>query len=89
MDEDDDRRSSKRRRTVLTGKVLFNDRTSVFDCTVRNLSDAGAQITLADVTTLPLDFELEIPSKGMLVQARLIWSRGKNHSIVLIETMEK
>jgi hypothetical protein len=41
------------------------------------------------VSALPFDFELEIPSKGMLVQARLIWSRGKNHSIVLIETMEK
>ena len=45
MDEDDDRRSSKRRRTVLTGKVLFNNRASVFDCTVRDLSDTGDQIT--------------------------------------------
>ena len=53
MDEHDDQRSSKRRRTVLTGKVLFNNRASVFDCTVRDLSDTGARITLADVSVLP------------------------------------
>jgi PilZ domain len=88
MDEDDNRRSSKRRRTVLTGKVLFNDRTSVFDCTVRNLSDAGAQITLADVSTLPLDFELEIPSKGMVAPARVMWSRGKNHGIRFVQAAD-
>ena len=81
MDEDDDRRSSKRRRTVLTGKVLFNNRASVFDCTIRDLSETGAQLTLADVSTLPRDFELEIPSKDMLVQAHVMWSRGRNHGV--------
>jgi PilZ domain len=88
MDEDDDRRSSKRRRTVLTGKVLFNNRASVFDCTVRDLSDTGAQLTLADVTALPPDFELEIPSKDMLVQAYVMWSRGKNHGVRFVRATD-
>ncbi len=88
MDEHDDQRSSKRRRTVLTGKVLFNNRASVFDCTVRDLSDTGAQITLADVSALPPDFELEIPSKGMLVSARVMWSRGKNHGIRFVQAAD-
>ena len=73
MDETD-KRASKRRRTVLTGKVLFNNRASVFDCTVRDLFDTGAQLTFADVSALPHDFELEIPSKDMLVQAHVMWS---------------
>jgi PilZ domain-containing protein len=72
MHESDNRRSSQRRRTVLTGKVLFNNRASVFDCTVRDLSDTGAQLTLADVSALPPEFELEIPGKCLQVQARLI-----------------
>jgi len=88
MDEDDDRRSSKRRRTVLTGKVLFNNRASVFDCTVRDLSDTGAQLTLADVTALPPDFELEIPSRDILVPARLMWSRGKNHGVRFVQAAD-
>jgi hypothetical protein len=81
MDEDDDRRSSKRRRTVLRGRVVFNNRSSVLDCTVRDLSDTGAQLTLADVSALPPEFELEIPGKSLQVQARLMWSRGRNHGV--------
>jgi hypothetical protein len=69
MDEDGDRRSSKRRRTVLRGRVVFNNRSSVLDCTVRDLSDTGAQLTLADVSALPPDFDLEIPGKSLQVQA--------------------
>jgi hypothetical protein len=88
MDKDDDRRSSKRRRTVLKGRVVFNNRASVLDCTVRDLSDTGAQITLADVSTLPLDFELDIPSKGVLVLARVMWSRGKNHGIRIVQAAD-
>jgi hypothetical protein len=81
MEEGDDRRSSKRRRTVLRGRVVFNNRSSVLDCTVRDLSDTGAQLTLADVSALPHDFELEIPGKSLQVQARLMWSRGRNHGV--------
>ena len=88
MDEDDDRRSTKRRRTVLTGKVLFNKRASVLDCTVRDLSDSGAQLTLADVSALPPDFELEIPSNDLLVPARVMWSRGKNHGIRFVQAAD-
>ena len=88
MDEDDDRRSSKRRRTVLKGRVLFNNRSSVFDCTVRDLSDTGAQLTLADVSALPPDFELEIPSRDILVPARVMWSRGKNHGVRFVQASD-
>ena len=88
MNEDDDRRSSKRRRTVLKGRVVFNNRSSVLDCTVRDLSDTGAQITLADVSTLPPDFELEIPSKDILVQVQVMWSRGKNHGVRFVQATD-
>ena len=86
MDQDDDRRSSKRRRTVLKGRVVFNNRSSVLDCTVRDLSNTGAQLTLPDVSALPPDFELEIPGKNLQVQARLMWSRGKNHGVRFDQT---
>ncbi len=88
MDEDDDRRSSKRRRTVLRGRVVFNNRSSVLDCTVRDLSDSGAQLTLADVSALLPEFELEIPGKCLQVQARLMWSRGKSHGVRFDQTSD-
>ena len=83
-----DKRASDRRRTVLKGRVLFNNRASVFDCTVRDLSDTGAQLTLADVSALPPDFELEIPSKDILVQAHVMWSRGKNHGVRFVQASD-
>ena len=55
MDEEDDCRASQRPRTVLKGRVVFYNRSFAFDCTVRDLSDAGAQITLAEVSALPRD----------------------------------
>jgi hypothetical protein len=87
MDETD-KRASNRRRTVLKARMLFNNRSSVLDCTVRDLSDTGAQLTLADVSALPPDFELEIPSKDVLVQARVMWSRGKNHGVKFVQASD-
>ncbi len=72
----------KRRFTVLRGQVLFNNRSSVLDCTIKNLSDIGAKLVFADVATLPQDFELSIPSKSLQVQVRLIWSRGATHGVM-------
>ena len=87
MDETD-KRASNRRRTVLKARMLFNNRSSVLDCTVRDLSDTGAQLTLADVSALPHEFELEICSKDVLVQARVMWSRGKNHRVRFVQASD-
>jgi hypothetical protein len=78
----DERRSSKRWRTVLKARILFNNRASVLDCTVRDLSEAGARIYFADTAALPATFELEIPNKGLRIEGRVMWSRGANHGVM-------
>lgn len=88
MDETDNRRSSRRWRTVLTGRIVFNSRASVLDCAVRDLSDTGARIYFADVSKLPFQFELEIPNRGLRIQARVVWSRGANHGVAFLEAMK-
>jgi hypothetical protein len=80
-----ERRSSKRWRTVLKGQVVFNNRSSVLDCSVQDLSDIGAGICFADAPELPPEFEIEIPSRGLRLPARLIWSRGANHGVMFLE----
>jgi hypothetical protein len=85
MNEEEGRRSSQRKRTLLKGQVVFNNRASALDCTVRDLSDTGARVTFADVSIPPPEFELEIPSKGLRVQARLVWSRGATHGVAFSE----
>jgi hypothetical protein len=84
MAEGDERRLKKRWRTVLKGQIMLNNRSSVLDCTVKNLSDIGANLVFADVSLLPQDFELDIPSRNLRVQARLIWSRGATHGVMFV-----
>ena len=84
MDEGDERRLKKRWRTVLKGQIMLNNRSSVLDCTVKNLPDIRAKLVFADVSLLPQNFELDIPSRNLRVQARLIWSRGAIHSVMFV-----
>jgi PilZ domain len=81
----DCRRASPRRRTVLQARVVFNNRSSIFDCAVRDLSDTGARIYFADASALPVEFELEIPNRGVRARARVVWSQGANHGVEFLE----
>src|SRR5215218_10453290 len=80
-----EKRSSKRWHTVLTGQVVFNNRSSVLTCTVRDLSEIGARICFTDAFELPPEFDLEIPSRGLRLPARLVWSRGANYGVVFLK----
>ena len=84
----DERRSSKRWQTVLKGRIVFNNRSSVLDCTVRDLSETGARIYFADVSAIPSEFELEIPNRGVRVRGCLMWSRGANHGVRFFERLK-
>jgi len=78
-------RSSRRQRTALNGRLVFNNRSSVLDCAVRNLSATGAWLTFPEISELPPEFELEIPNRGLRVLARLVWSRGANHGVAFVD----
>jgi PilZ domain len=81
-----DKRRSNRMRSLLTGRIIFNNRYSVIDCTVRDLSDTGARIAFAHPIEVPLEFELDIPKRGPAVRARVMWSNGNDHGISFINT---
>jgi len=53
-------RNNARRRTLKAGRIIFNDRFSVIDCTVRNLSDTGACLEVASIIGIPDAFDLNI-----------------------------
>jgi hypothetical protein len=80
-----EKRSSQRWRRVLKGQVVFNNRGAVLDCTVQDLSDIGARIYFTNAVEVPPEFELEIPSRGLQILARLIWSREASHGVIILE----
>src|SRR5947209_6716352 len=60
-----ERRTYSRQRTLKTGKIIFNQRSSVVDCTVRNLSTKGALLQTVSTLGIPNDFDLVIePDKA-------------------------
>ncbi|GEO19277.1 PilZ domain-containing protein [Microvirga aerophila] len=80
-----EKRSEKRWHTVLKGQVVFNNRGSVLDCTVQDLSNIGARIYFTNAVELPPEFELEIPSRRLRLLARRIWSREASHGVMFLE----
>jgi hypothetical protein len=75
-------RRSQRTRTILQGRVVLNNRFSLLECIVRDLSDTGAQIAFAHPVTLPSEIELEVPKRGLSIRARVMWSNGTTHGLM-------
>jgi PilZ domain len=68
-----ERRKQLRSRTLLGGVISFNRRRSTLDCSVRNLSDAGARIEFDNTALLPDTFDLTIGRKETTFRASMIW----------------
>ena len=51
-------RLDQRRSTLKGGRIVFNAGRSTIDCTVRNLSSAGAKLQVTSVVGIPDTFDL-------------------------------
>ncbi len=69
----EERRESHRSRTFRGGKILFNDRRSVLDCTIRNLSPEGACLQVESLIGVPAAFDLLIDGEEAPRPCRLVW----------------
>ena len=55
-----ERRMRQRHRVLKAGKIVFNHSFSVVSCTVRNVSESGACLSVATTIGIPDDFDLVI-----------------------------
>ena len=86
----DDRRREARKRVLMAGRIIFNSRSSVVDCTVRDLTANGALISFAEALKIPPEVELEIPKTGQWFRAHVVRSFGHSHGLMFInEPMPK
>jgi len=68
------RRQEPRGRTLKSARIVFNDRCSTVDCTVRNLSAHGALLLLPTSLGVPTEFELWLD--GVTHLAHIVWNNG-------------
>ncbi len=62
-----------RSQTFLPAKIYFNDKRSVFDCLVKNISSGGARLKISSPMGIPEQFTLFIPSENESSLCWIIW----------------
>lgn len=69
-----ERRIDLRQRTLKAGTIVYNNASSVFDCTVRNLSKTGACLIVASPRGVPEEFDLLM--EGARHHCTVSWRRA-------------
>lgn len=78
------RRQHRRERIYEQAQLAFNGDQSVFACTVRNISETGALVRLADWTELPASFDLARAGAAP-VRVRQCWRRGDDVGLAYLD----
>lgn len=61
-----------RRRVLKAGQIVFNDRMSTIDCTVRSLGEDGATIDVSSAAGIPERFVLVIRADGFEARCQIV-----------------
>jgi hypothetical protein len=77
-----ERRAGHRQRVLKGAALSFNKGYSVFECVVRNLSEGGAKLSLAETFGLPAAFQLTI-SGERAHDAHVVWRRSNEIGVRL------
>lgn len=72
-------RTTARRRTLKAGSIEFAG--SGIDCTVRNLSEAGAALDVVTPLFIPDRFTLVVQSEHLKRPCHIVWRREKRIGI--------
>ena len=71
-----DNRRITRKRVLKTGKILVG-RTSIIDCTVRDVSESGACLKVESPLGIPDTFDLLITTEQTPRPCRIVWRKEK------------
>ena len=89
MAEEKERRWQRRRPTAIAGQVIVNGHSQALACTLQNLSSGGAQLAFATAVDLLTEFELEVASLDLRVEAKVVWSREERYGVVFLWPQHK
>jgi PilZ domain len=84
-----DQRKTDRTRTYLGGQIVFNQRSSVMDCLVRNFSSEGAKLVFSNTVTVPDEFDLSIPKQERTFRVRMVWRRADEAGVAICGTQAR
>ncbi len=76
-----DKRVSARNRVLKVGTIEFEG--GSINCMVRNLSNTGAALDLADPDSVPEHFTLVMLADGLRLPGQIVWRKGKRIGVTL------
>jgi len=68
--------------------VYFNNRRSVADCLIRDISAFGARLIFSDTITTPDTMDLYIPQKEQTLRSHVIWRVGHEVGVAFPQAMQ-
>ena len=73
---DDEHRASRRQRVLKSGKIVYGNGSIVVDCTIRNISETGAQLKVPTTVAIPDQFEFRETTTGKGRAVTVVWRKG-------------
>jgi hypothetical protein len=83
-----ERRRIARQKSFLRGMVYFNNRRSVADCLIRDISAFGARLIFSDTITTPDTMDLYIPQKEQTLRSHVIWRVGHEVGVAFPQVVQ-
>jgi hypothetical protein len=77
----DENRIRRRDRVLKRGKILLTNKSSVVDCTIRDMSETGARIICGEQTAVPTEFRFMALGDNIIREAKVMWRRGDQAGI--------
>jgi hypothetical protein len=81
----EEHRRAARNRVLKSGRLVFNEKRSTVDCTVRNQSATGALLLVASPLGLPDEVELYIPRDDFHRACRIIRREGDRVAVEFLD----
>jgi hypothetical protein len=74
---EDEKRIAARRKVLKAAKIIYLDKKTVIDCTIRDLSETGAKLNIENQASVPKEFYFFSMSDGTMRPSMVIWRREK------------
>lgn len=81
----DERRKGVRSKSLLGARIVYNNRGSTIDCTVRNISPAGARLVFGGPVAAPDEFDLVISQKERTHRCRIVWRKANEIGVAFLD----
>ncbi|MEI9885538.1 MAG: PilZ domain-containing protein [Rhizomicrobium sp.] len=81
-------RLAARKRVLFGGKIVHGDGAFSLDCTIRDLSDAGAKVTLGNRVSIPAEVYFIDQRSGVAHLAQVAWRRTPNFGLKFLTRID-